>query len=53
MKNYYFQEMLREVIDWGVKPRIVTGDTWYSGVESFKTDILFILSICSFRKNVL
>ncbi len=35
-KNYYFQEMLKEVIDWSVKPRIVTGDSWYSGVESFK-----------------
>jgi hypothetical protein len=33
-KNDYFQEMLKEVIDWGVKPRIVTGDSWYSGVES-------------------
>ena len=28
--------MLKEVIDWGVKPRIVTGDSWYSGVESLK-----------------
>jgi hypothetical protein len=28
--------MLKEVIDWSVKPRIVTGDSWYSGVESFK-----------------
>jgi hypothetical protein len=35
-KNNYFQEMLKEVIDWGVTPRIVTGDSWYSGVESFK-----------------
>ena len=26
-KNYYSQEMLKEVIDWGVKPRIVTGDS--------------------------
>jgi hypothetical protein len=33
-KNDYFQEMLKEVIDWGVKLRIVTGDSWYSGVES-------------------
>jgi hypothetical protein len=33
-KNDYFQEMLKEVIDWGVKPRIVTGDSWYSGLES-------------------
>ena len=35
-KNDYFQEMLREVIDWGLKPRIVTGDSWYSGVENLK-----------------
>ena len=28
--------MLKEVIDWGVKPRIVTEDSWYSGLESFK-----------------
>jgi hypothetical protein len=35
-KNYDFYEILKEVIDWGVTPRIVTGDSWYSGVESFK-----------------
>ena len=35
-KNDYFQEMLREVIDWGLKPRIVTGESWYSGVENLK-----------------
>jgi hypothetical protein len=35
-KKDYFQEMLKEVIDWSVKSRIVTGDSWYSGVESFK-----------------
>ena len=23
-------------MDWGVKPRIVTGDSWYSGVENLK-----------------
>lgn len=31
-KNDYFREMLIEVINWGVKPRLVTGDSWYSGV---------------------
>jgi hypothetical protein len=35
-KNDYFQEMLVEVIDWGLKPRLVTGDSWYSGVENLK-----------------
>lgn len=29
-KNHYFQEMLREVINWGLTPAIVTGDSWYS-----------------------
>jgi hypothetical protein len=35
-KNDYFQEMLLEVINWGLKPRLVTGDSWYSGVENLK-----------------
>jgi hypothetical protein len=25
-KNDYFREMVREIREWGVKPRIVTGD---------------------------
>lgn len=32
----YFQEMLLEVITWGLKPRIVTGDSWYSSVANLK-----------------
>jgi hypothetical protein len=35
-KNDYFQDMVIEVINWGLKPRIVTGDSWYSGVENLK-----------------
>lgn len=35
-KNDYFREMVSEIINWGVKPRIVTGDSWYSGVENLK-----------------
>lgn len=35
-KNDYFREMVNEIISWGVKPRIVTGDSWYSGVENLK-----------------
>lgn len=35
-KNDYFREMLIEVLIWGLKPRIVTGDSWYSGVENLK-----------------
>jgi urease beta subunit len=35
-KNDYFREMLLEVITWGLKPRIVTGDSWYSSVNNLK-----------------
>lgn len=35
-KNDYFREMLTEVISWGSKPRIVTGDSWYSGLMNLK-----------------
>jgi Transposase DDE domain len=35
-KNDYFREMVLEVINWGLKPRIVTGDSWYSGGENLK-----------------
>ncbi len=35
-KNDYFREMLVEVITWGLKPRIVTGDSWYSSVANLK-----------------
>ena len=35
-KNQYFREMMTEIINWGVKPKIVTGDSWYSGVENLK-----------------
>lgn len=28
--------MVSEIISWGVKPRMVTGDSWYSGVENLK-----------------
>lgn len=35
-KNDYFREMLTEAIAWGLKPSLVTGDSWYSGVENLK-----------------
>ena len=35
-KNDYFLEMLLEVIDWGVKPSWVTGDSWYSSLQNLK-----------------
>jgi hypothetical protein len=28
--------MVREITESGVQPRIVTGDSWYSGVENLK-----------------
>jgi len=30
-KNDYFQDMLNEVYDWGLRPLWVTGDAWHSG----------------------
>ena len=35
-KNTYFQEMLIEVLAWGVAPAFVTGDSWYSSVNNLK-----------------
>lgn len=36
-KNDYFQEMLAEVLAWGLRPAFVTGDSWYSCVKNLKT----------------
>jgi hypothetical protein len=36
-KNDYFLEMLSEVIDWGINPSYITGDSWYSCVKNLKT----------------
>lgn len=35
-KNEYFQEMLQEVLAWGLKPSLVTGDSWYSCKQNLK-----------------
>lgn len=35
-KNDYFQDMLLEVLNWGIKPSFVTGDSWYSCVPNLK-----------------
>lgn len=35
-KNDHFREMLTEVLSWGLKPSIVTGDSWYSSLENLK-----------------
>lgn len=36
-KNDYFQEMFVEVLEWGLKPAFMTGDSWYACVANFKT----------------
>lgn len=35
-KNDYFREMLSEVTEWGLSPKMVTGDSWYSGLMNLK-----------------
>lgn len=35
-KNDYFQEMVKEVLQWGLKPKIVTADSWYASTANFK-----------------
>ena len=35
-KNDYFREMVLEVVEWGLKPSWVTGDSWYSSLENLK-----------------
>ncbi|MGZ8916491.1 MAG: IS701 family transposase [Methylobacter sp.] len=35
-KNDYFQDMLAEVVAWGLEPAFVTGDSWYSCVKNLK-----------------
>jgi hypothetical protein len=35
-KNDYFREMIVEVLCWGLKPQMVTGDSWYSSRENLK-----------------
>lgn len=36
-KNDYFQDMLSEVLAWGLRPAFTTGDTWYSCDKNLKT----------------
>jgi Transposase DDE domain len=35
-KNEYFQQMYREVLLWGLRPRFVTADSWYSSLQNLK-----------------
>lgn len=32
-KNDYFREMFSEVVTWGLKPWLVTGDSWYASAR--------------------
>ena len=35
-KNDYLREMITEVLDWGLQPKIVTTDAWYSSQDNLK-----------------
>lgn len=35
-KNDYLREMIKEVLGWGIQPKIVTGDAWYSSRDNLK-----------------
>ena len=35
-KNDYLREMISEVLDWGLQPKVVTTDTWYSSQKNLK-----------------
>ena len=35
-KNEYFREMLVELLDWGLAPLWIAGDSWYSGLQNLK-----------------
>jgi hypothetical protein len=36
-KNDYFQDMLAEVLAWGLRPAFATGDSWYACEKNLKT----------------
>ena len=35
-KNELFREMVTEVLDWGLRPTVVSADRWYSVLENLK-----------------
>jgi hypothetical protein len=35
-KNELFREMVSEVLGWGLRPALVSADSWYSGLENLK-----------------
>ncbi len=53
-KNVYLREMITEVLGWGLQPKLVTGDAWYSSRENLKflkdKDLGFLMGIAKNRK---
>lgn len=53
-KNDYFREMVIEVIEWGLIPAQVTGDSWYSSLENLKflrdEKVGFLFGVANNRK---
>ncbi|MBD1923693.1 transposase [Microcoleus sp. FACHB-831] len=53
-KNVYLREMITEVLGWGLQPKMVTGDAWYSIRENLKflkeKDLGFLMGIAKNRK---
>ncbi|ACK74020.1 transposase IS701 family protein (plasmid) [Gloeothece citriformis PCC 7424] len=35
-KNEYLREMIKEVLEWGVMPKTITTDSWYSSKDNLK-----------------
>ncbi len=35
-KNDLLREMLNEVVDWGLSPKLVIGDSWYASLDNLK-----------------
>lgn len=52
-KNDYLREMMVEVVDWGLEPKIVTTDAWYSSKENLKflrhKDLGFLMGVAKNR----
>jgi uncharacterized protein YlbG (UPF0298 family) len=53
-KNDYFREMITEVLGWGLKPEMVTGDAWYSSRENLRflknKELGFLMGVAKNRK---
>lgn len=53
-KNDYLREMIREVLDWGLTPWMLTGDAWYSSRDNLKflknKELGFLMGVAKNRK---